>query len=558
MSEGEKVVTLKQDIDQMRTIYSRPEKFTLPANVVEQCIKDQDKCPYLIRAAEVMDDRVAHQAQPPRQRWDRQIVDLVSRQILVRDDRGLICYHDPYSRKYRVAIPTEHREKMINEAHTEAGHFQMQRVTDDLTLKFWWPHMTADINSNIKGCFTCGTVTGQSRRTTSPLQLLQTLREPGERVHVDILTVPTSLSGLSHILTFTDAYSKNIVAYALKEQTAVYVAKRVVEFMAEYGPPVKIVSDQGGQFMGTVFQELSRIYAFKRGPTTTFQPQSNGQCERANQIILSMLKRSMAENDDTEWPDYLHPCLGLYRAAPHSSTGYSPYYLEHGRPMRLPSDTLFTEVFKEKYEDNPNYIARLSRSIQAAFKEVDENLTNKQAQYKAAYDKRMSKRTVKFAAGDRVWWYDPVAATGPAYKFARPFTGPFLIEQIKGPVTAMIRRIDRKVDTSFITNVNKLRHVAKEIVHNKMWDGYNLEYIAEKDQYVPVPVQAKGNVNLATSSRRSAEIKALRVEADPKSRTLEETPTYDSEQEEIEEERARSEAIIPWMGGGYGVDEADW
>ena len=504
-SDQEPVVP-KQDLQLMREMFGRPEKFELKSEVAIEAIKEQDECPYLQRVAEILEDRVAHRAKPPKQPWDIPIIRLVTKQLLVRDTRGLICYHDPKTNVYRIAIPIEHREILLREAHKEGGHFQTKRVTEYLTSKYWWPGMTADINANVRSCLTCATISGQSAKPHPPLMLLEPTMEPGERVHVDILKVPPSNDGLNHILTIVDAYSKNIVAYALQDESAVEVAKKIVEYMAEYGPPIKVVSDQGTQFMGQVFQQLALVYAFNRAPTTTFHPQSNGQCERSNQIILGMLKRAMAENQDTEWPDYLHPCLQMYRAAPHSSTGYSPYYLERGRPMRLPSDTIFTEVFKEKYEDNPNYIARLSRSVQAAYAEVDDNLKKNQLKYKHTYDKRMAKRKVTFQAGDRVWYYDTPAALGSSYKFARPYTGPWLIEQIKGPVTAMIRRVDNRIGSSMIVHLDKLRHTAKEIPADKWWDGSVLHYIPEDERYKAVAPPAKPRNEVLTLEVTSATV----------------------------------------------------
>ena len=47
-----------------------------------------------------------------------------------------------------------------------------------------------------------------------------------------------------------------------------------------------------------------------------------------------------ASNSKEEWDNLLKFCLLAYRATPHAATGFSPYELIHGRPLRGPLEAM--------------------------------------------------------------------------------------------------------------------------------------------------------------------------------------------------------------------------
>jgi hypothetical protein len=58
------------------------------------------------------------------------------------------------------------------------------------------------------------------------------------------------------------------------------------------------------------------------------------------------------------WEEFVNYALMAHRAIPHSTTRYSPFYLIHGRQMRLPmEDDLTTAKFLSREpRDNRNLI----------------------------------------------------------------------------------------------------------------------------------------------------------------------------------------------------------
>ena len=75
--------------------------------------------------------------------------------------------------------------------------------------------------------------------------------------------------------------------------------------------------------------------------TTPFHPQSDGASERSICTVNNMLAKVVAE-DQRNWDLYVSSTCFAYNTAVHSSTGYTPSYLEYiyGRELRLPSDLM--------------------------------------------------------------------------------------------------------------------------------------------------------------------------------------------------------------------------
>ncbi len=58
--------------------------------------------------------------------------------------------------------------------------------------------------------------------------------------------------GNRYVITMTDLFTKWVVAYPLKDKTGASVAKAIVKMIYTQGPPVKIITDQGREFVNEV------------------------------------------------------------------------------------------------------------------------------------------------------------------------------------------------------------------------------------------------------------------------------------------------------------------
>ena len=82
--------------------------------------------------------------------------------------------------------------------------------------------------------------------------------------------------------------------------------------------------------MSRVISELGKLGRVKKLRTSPYHPQSNGQCERFNSTLLSMLGTLPPEGKAT-WTDKVGTLVHAYNSTKSAITGFSPHYLMFGR-----------------------------------------------------------------------------------------------------------------------------------------------------------------------------------------------------------------------------------
>lgn len=148
---------------------------------------------------------------------------------------------------------------------------------------------------------------------------------------------------MESILVFTDVFSKFALAVPCPDETAVTVARVLRdEWIAHYGIPLRIHSDQGRSFENAIIFELCSLYGIQKSRTTAYHPAGNGQCERMNKTLCALI-RSLDRKDRRRWPELVRHLLYIYNSTPHRVTGVSPYLLMFGRFPSIPLDQVLGE-----------------------------------------------------------------------------------------------------------------------------------------------------------------------------------------------------------------------
>ena len=143
------------------------------------------------------------------------------------------------------------------------------------------------------------------------------------------------------MLVLQDHFSKYVVAYVVKDQTAHTAAETLRNgYFGLFGVPAYLVSDQGKAFTGHIIMHLCDLYGVQKLRTSPYHAQTNGQVERMNQTIICMIGK-LEEDKKACWSEHLPKLLLAYNATCSAVTGYSPYYLLFGRRSRIPVDYLF-------------------------------------------------------------------------------------------------------------------------------------------------------------------------------------------------------------------------
>jgi transposase InsO family protein len=118
---------------------------------------------------------------------------------------------------------------------------------------------------------------------------------------VDFLSLEPSKGAVENILVVTDQFSRYAQAFPTKNQTAQTTAKVLFEnFIVHYGFPKRLHSDQGRNFESATIKSLCELAGVKKSRTTPYHPMGNGQCERFNRTLLSMLG-TLSSEQKADW-----------------------------------------------------------------------------------------------------------------------------------------------------------------------------------------------------------------------------------------------------------------
>jgi transposase InsO family protein len=163
-----------------------------------------------------------------------------------------------------------------------------------------------------------------------------------ERIAMDILgPLPETPRGNKYILVLGDYFTKWTEAYAIQNMEAATVARMFVnEFVARFGAPDSLHTDQGRNFDSTLLKEVCRLLGVENIRTTPYHPQSDGLVERFNRTLLNMLS-IIATEKENDWDLQLPTAMFAYRTSVHETTTATSFSLMFGHEARLPVDVMY-------------------------------------------------------------------------------------------------------------------------------------------------------------------------------------------------------------------------
>jgi hypothetical protein len=154
-------------------------------------------------------------------------------------------------------------------------------------------------------------------------------------------TVPR---GLMHLLVAVDKFTKWIEAKPIKKLDGSSTIKFFNEIITRYGVPHSIITDNGINFVKGVFVEYCGQKGIRLDLASVAHPQSNGQVEKANGLILAGIKPRLVEPLERSaicWVEELPSVLWSLCTTPNHSVGFTPFFLVYGVEAVLPTDIEF-------------------------------------------------------------------------------------------------------------------------------------------------------------------------------------------------------------------------
>ena len=377
-------------------------------------------------------------------------------QLVVRDNVLYVRWEDAQKTEFtlKLVVPRKSVEDILYSLHSSptGGHLGMAKTLGKVADRFYWFGMRRDVENYVANCMECVTRKNPSRAAKAPLQPHYS-GAPFEKIAIDILEVPVSDRGNKFIVVIGDYFSKWAEAFPLKNHTAQVVAEILIDqFISRFGAPAQLHSDQGPEFESRLISELCKLLNIDKTRTTAYHPQSDGQVERFNRTLLSMLSKYVKENQK-DWDVHLQKVMMGYRTSKHESTKFTPAYILFGRELRLPLDVQYELPDNSSAKSCSEYVVSAKERFLQAFEVVRDNLGQAQKTMKDYYDRKAY--GTGFTVGDKVWYYDPRVKKGCSTKLNRPWKGPYVV---KKKISDLVYRIQLEgARVRKVVHFNKLK-----------------------------------------------------------------------------------------------------
>ena len=328
--------------------------------------------------------------------WDR----------LVEEDGVLfrrVFRSDGKEEVLQLVLPAVLQQETLNLLHQEHGHQGVERTTDLVGQRCYWPGMSRDVKQWVLGCERCQVAKAAGSGFQSFMGHLLASR-PNEILAMDFTLLEPSRNGYENVLVVTDVFSKFTVAVPTRDQRASTVAQVLVtEWFYKFGVPGRLHSDQGRSFESSLIHQLCLLYGVAKSRTTPYHPAGNGQCERFNRTLHNLL-RTLPPSRKRDWASCLPQVLFCYNTTPHHGTGESPFYLMFGQEPRLPADFLLGRVPDPVPGEVQDWVAEHQAKLRAAFEGARGRLLAAAGRRKERHDQQV--RDAPLSVGQRVYVRD--------------------------------------------------------------------------------------------------------------------------------------------------------
>lgn len=305
-----------------------------------------------------------------------------------------------YVSQWRVVVPLKNRNNVIVECHSPplCAHGGYHKTIDRIRRQYFWPNMDRDVRSFVRGCEVCKAVKPSNETQRAPMGNFRETSRPWQVLYLDFIgPLPRSKNGNVHILTVVDAFSKFVHAQPMRTANS----KNLISFLENriflvFGVPEIIICDNGTQFTSTDFKNFLIRYDVKFWPVSRYHPQANA-AEAANKTIGTSIRAYMKDKDDhREWDKSLNEIMCAMNTSLHSSTKFSPYFVNFGQNMITNGTEYSTNNINDQFKNNSDHVRfEKIRNI------VKNNLIKSYESGKKRYNLRA--RPIVYNVGDIVW-----------------------------------------------------------------------------------------------------------------------------------------------------------
>lgn len=238
-----------------------------------------------------------------------------------------------------IVVPEQMEFEIIRRAHDQ-GHFKSKKMEELILREFFIPKLKEKLDRFVQNCVTCILIDRKTGKKEGFLHPIPKDNLPLSTFHLDHLgigTLSTTQKNYKHILVIVDAFSKFVWIFPVKSTKSDETTKKLQIVTAVFGNPYRVIVDKGTAFTGNEFTNHCNENGIEIVQTTTGVPRGNGQVERINSIIISVLAK-LSIGSPEKWyqnTDRVQQCINkTYQR----SIGMTPFQLLFGVKMKTKDD----------------------------------------------------------------------------------------------------------------------------------------------------------------------------------------------------------------------------
>jgi ribonuclease HI/transposase InsO family protein len=282
--------------------------------------------------------------------------------VLLGDGKEL--YHRSPSDILQRCISIAEGQELLQEIHSGAcGHHAAPRalVGNAFRQGFYWPTAMADATRIVRTYQGCQFY---ARKTRLPAQALQTIPIIWLFVvwGLDLVgPLQKAPEGYTHLLVAIDKFSKWIEVRPLNNIRSEQAVAFFTNIIHRFGVPNSIIIDNGTQSTGRKFLDFCEDHHIRVDWAAVAHPMTNGQVERANDMIRQGLKPRIYNDLNKfgrRWMKELPSVVWSLRTTPSRAMGFTPFFLVYGAEDILTTDLEYGSPRTGAYDDRSNQSSR--------------------------------------------------------------------------------------------------------------------------------------------------------------------------------------------------------
>jgi transposase InsO family protein len=332
-------------------------------------------------------------------------------------------------------------------AHGNGAHLDKRKTLAALQQRAFWDGMYADTEDYVRSCYQCQASNNPARgRDALPVGRMPLAQAPMELWSLDVLHMHrTDKHGNQYLVLAVDHYSKYAEARPLRSNESREIALFLFEQIGlRHGFPKVVLTDLGSEFDNNLLKWMCSLSNTTHLRSTPYHPQSHGQVERTHRTLLSQLRKICPSSAASSWDLHVGAAVFAYNTSVHSSTGFTPFFLHHGREAVKDIDGLVPSRVPDSTHDTPFEFAKdLVEVLDAAKAVAVPRLAAKHSLYNRPKVLERLRRPITFQPGEEVMLYTPVTPPSGFHKLSSFWTGPYPVLAKHGPFNYEIMYNDK-------------------------------------------------------------------------------------------------------------------